>query len=176
MSAAEPSALPDADSADFRRCMRAVPGTVAVITTGETGARTGLTATAVCSLSDSPPMLLVCVNGNASAHPVIQRTGRFVVNILADSHLDLAGRFAGRDGVDGEGRFADGPWLQSESGASVLTTAIATFDCVLEAEHRYGSHSVFVGRVKAVASKTGQSPLIYLDGRFGSFAESPAAS
>jgi flavin reductase len=164
------------DPAEFRRCMRAVPGTVAVITAGEAGARTGLTATAICSLSDAPPMLLACVNGNASAHPVIRSTGRFAVNILADSHQELAGRFAGRHGAEGEDRFADASWIQSEGGASVLATAIATFECLLEAEHRHGSHSVFVGRVQAVTSNASQPPLIYLDGRFGTFAEPAVAA
>ena len=41
----------------------------------EDGRRTGLTATAVCSLSDDPPSLLVCVNRNASAHPRFARNG-----------------------------------------------------------------------------------------------------
>ena len=78
------------DPAVFRHCLREVPGAVAVITMGEAGARTGLTATTVCSLSDTPPMLLACVNGDASAHPVIRDTGRSTVNILSDRHLDIA--------------------------------------------------------------------------------------
>ncbi len=53
---------------DFRKAMRHCAGAVALVTVGrEDGGRTGLTATAVCSLSDDPPSLLVCVNRNASA-------------------------------------------------------------------------------------------------------------
>ena len=160
------------DPAEFRRCLREVPGAVAVITSGVAGARTGLTATAVCSLSDSPPMLLACVNGSASAHPVIRETGRFTVNILADRHGDVAGHFAGRQGTEGEARFVDADWTVSTEGGSVLTSAVASFDCVLEAEHHYGSHSIFIGRVQAAQARPGLAPMIYLNGRFGTFAPS----
>ena len=159
----------------FRRCLREVPGAVAVITTGVAGARTGLTATAVCSLSDTPPMLLACVNGSASAHPVIRDTGQFTVNILADRHLDVAGHFAGQHGTEGEERFADPDWAQLAGGGSVLASAVASFDCVLEAEHHYGTHSIFIGRVQAAQARSGLSPMIYLDGRFGTFASSGEA-
>jgi flavin reductase len=161
------------DPAEFRRCLREVPGAVAVITTGATGARTGLTATAVCSLSDTPPMLLACVNGSASAHPVIRDTGRFTVNILADRHLEIAGHFAGRHGTEGEARFVDADWTALAGGGSILSSAVASFDCVLEAEHHYGTHSIFIGRVEAAQARPGQPPMIYLNGRFGTFAAAP---
>lgn len=167
-----PGAEGGLDPAVFRRCLREVPGAVAVITTGAAGARTGLTATAVCSLSDTPPMLLVCVNGSASAHPVICDTRRFTVNILADRHLEVAGHFAGRHGMEGEDRFVDADWTQLAAGGSVLASAVASFDCVLEAEHHYGTHSIFIGRVQAAEARSGLSPMIYLDGRFGTFASS----
>ena len=64
--------------------MRHLAGAVTVIATGAPGHRFGLTATAVCSLSDEPPTLLVCVNRPASAHDVISRNGNFSVNLLAD--------------------------------------------------------------------------------------------
>ena len=58
------------DAQSFKQAMRHCAGAVALVTVGrEHGSRTGLTVTAVCSLSDDPPSLLVCVNRNASAHP-----------------------------------------------------------------------------------------------------------
>lgn len=168
-----PAPAPALDPTEFRRCMRALPGTVAIVTCGADGARTGLTATAVCSLTDEPPMLLVCVNSRASAHPVIRAGGRFAVNILDDSHRHLAARFSGRGGREGEARFAGTAWLRRDGGAPLLADAVATFDCVLEAEHRHGSHSIFVGRVRDAAAREGRAPLLYLAGRFGRFADPP---
>lgn len=169
MSAAE--ALAGVDPQLFKACMRSVTGAVVVITCGEEGRRTGLTATAVCSLTDAPPMLLVCVNANASAHPVIRHTGRFVVNVLNDSHGHLASRFAGRAGLEGEARFAGVEWTRLATGAPVLAEAAASFDCTLEAEHHYGTHSIFIGRVLGAASRDDGTPLLYRGGRFGTFTE-----
>ncbi len=138
--------------------MRVVPGAVAIITCGEPGARTGLTATAVCSLTDAPPTLLVCVNGTASAHPVICRTGRFAVNILAEADLAVAGLFAGRTDLKGEDRFERLACTQAPDGSPILEDALASFDCALEAEHRYGTHSVFIGRVLSATTNPRATP------------------
>nr|WP_205782311.1 flavin reductase [Methylobacterium sp. XJLW] len=116
------------DPDEFRRCMREVPGAVAIITCGEPGERTGLTATAVCSLTDAPPTLLVCVNGTASAHPVICRTARFAVNILAEADLAVAGLFAGRTGLKGEDRFDQLTCTQAPDGSPIIEDALASFD------------------------------------------------
>jgi flavin reductase len=157
------------DPAAFRAGMRAMPGAVAVVTTGLPGGRTGMTATAVCSLSDSPPMLLVCVNATASAHPIIREHGRFAVNLLAEGQEEIAGRFAGRGGLQGEARFQLGDWTTLETGAPVLADAMVSFDCELLAEHVHATHSIFVGAVKGVASRPDAAPLLYLAGSFGGF-------
>jgi flavin reductase (DIM6/NTAB) family NADH-FMN oxidoreductase RutF len=162
-------AVPGADPVAFRAGMRAVPGAVAIIATGAAGARSGMTATAVCSLSDAPPMLLVCVNASASSHPVIRARGHFTVNLLAESQSDIAARFAGAGGVKGEDRFALGDWSMLETGAPVLRDAMVGFDCDLVAEHVHATHSIFVGAVRAVVSRADAPPLLYLAGGFGGF-------
>ncbi|WP_419899504.1 flavin reductase family protein [Roseomonas sp. USHLN139] len=162
------------DAAGFRRCLRGQAGSVAVITCGTGPARTGLTATAVCPVTDAPPTLLVCVNAAASAHPVIRASGRFGINLLAAGQEAIAGRFAGRDGLAGAARYAGADWHQAPGGAPLLRAALVGFDCALEAEHRHGSHSVFIGRVEAALWREDAAPLLYLDGRFGQFAAPPS--
>src|SRR6266850_752518 len=46
----------------FREAMSRLGAAVHVITTAGPGGKTGATATAVCSVSDTPPTLLVCIN------------------------------------------------------------------------------------------------------------------
>jgi 3-hydroxy-9,10-secoandrosta-1,3,5(10)-triene-9,17-dione monooxygenase reductase component len=87
--------------ATFKQAMRHLIGGVSVITAGSGEIRTGLTATSAISLSLDPPTMLVCVNRDASAWPVIQRERHYCVNILDSRHQDLADRFAGRSGVNG---------------------------------------------------------------------------
>lgn len=47
---------------DYRSAMSLLTGAVNVVTTTGVSARHGFTASAVCSVTDTPPTLLVCMN------------------------------------------------------------------------------------------------------------------
>jgi flavin reductase (DIM6/NTAB) family NADH-FMN oxidoreductase RutF len=151
---------------EFRSSMRHLAGAVTVIATGVVGQRYGLTATAVCSLSDDPPTLLACVNRSASAHDIIQKNRTFTINLLAGDQDHVAGQFAGRAGLKGEARFAGAKWRTLATGAPVLEDALAAFDCDVMQEHVFATHTIFIGRVVASLSREEADPLIYLHGRF----------
>src|SRR3954453_3420100 len=105
------------DAAAFKKGMRHLAASVTLITTRHRGHRGGLTATAVCSVSAAPPQILVCVNKSASAHDPIGHAGFFCVNILSPEHRKIAERFAGMDGVEGDGRVNHmGDWATLTSG------------------------------------------------------------
>lgn len=154
------------DPAAYRDLMRNQAGAVTLITVGKSPHRTGLTATAVVSLTDAPPTLLVCVNRNASGHKPIAAERSFAVNVLADDHEALAMRFSGKAGLEGEARFVDEDWTTLVTGAPVLKEALAALDCEVIEEHGYSTHSIFVGRVCAGLSRDTASPMIYFQGRF----------
>lgn len=151
----------------FKQAMRHCAGAVALVTVGrENGRRTGLTVTAVCSVSDDPPSLLVCVNRNASAHPRIREEGCFVVNFLGEEHGALALTFSGQKGIAGDARFSLGDWAARPCGAPVLADAIVAFDCQLREEFETKTHSIFIGSVRDVFVRTDASPLVYVRGGF----------
>ena len=158
------STLPSIPADEFRANMRHLAGAVTVIATGVIGHRFGLTATAVCSLADDPATLLVCVNRSATAHDVISKNRNFSVNLLADDQEAIAGRFAGRAGLKGEARFEGGDWRTLATGAPTLVDAVATFDCEVNQEHVFATHTIFIGRVVAAAARDCADPLIYLRG------------
>ncbi|MFT3799998.1 MAG: flavin reductase family protein [Burkholderiaceae bacterium] len=159
---------------DYRNLMRNHAGATVVIATGSPGSRTGLTATAFCSLSDAPPLILVCVNKSASAHPLILETRCFSVNLLDRGQQDIALRFAGRTGLKGEERF-DADWTCGATGVPVLRRALANLECELASAHDHGSHSVFVGEVRALAANEHATPLIYFRGDFGGLGQARPA-
>ena len=66
----------------FREAMSRLGAAVHVITTDGPSGKTGFTATAVCSVSDSPPTLLVCLNRGATSMPILRGNGVFCVNTL----------------------------------------------------------------------------------------------
>lgn len=55
-------------SLEYRNAMARLGAAVNIVTTDGVAGRAGFAATAVCSVSDNPPTLLVCLNRNASAY------------------------------------------------------------------------------------------------------------
>lgn len=154
------------DLDQFIAAMRQLAAGVTLVTTADGERKAGLTATAVCSVSAEPPQILVCVNRSADAHPVMAAAGVFAVNVLSAEQMDLANRFAGRDGTQGEARFEAGDWRRLATGAPTLEGCLASFDCRTVATLDAGTHTVLVGEVQAVALGSGM-PMVYHDGEYG---------
>ncbi|GAB2180906.1 flavin reductase family protein [Denitratisoma sp. agr-D3] len=152
----------------FKTGMRQLTAAVTLVTTQTAdGNRSGLTATAVCSVSAEPPILLVCVNRASGSYAAIREAGRFAVNVLAAEDIDLSNRFA--SAVSGDERFHHGEWDSLASGAPTLVNALANFDCTLLEVKDMGSHGVFFGQVEALRIRPGDDPvpLLYGEGNYG---------
>jgi len=156
------------NGAEFRALMRQHAGGVALICAGSVGNRLGLTATALCSLSDDPPSILVCVNKSASAHGAIVATDKFSVNFLGAHHRDLAAVFSGQYGLHGEERFtAEGyAWSAHASGTPRLEGALAHMECSVLEKRDFASHTIFIGVVTECGIDESQTPLVYFRGKF----------
>ncbi len=156
-----PRALPEA--ASFRDAMARVASAVHVVTTRGPEGRAGLTATAVASVSDSPPTVLVCVARPSRTLAVIEAAGLFCINTLPGDALDLAEIFASRRGIEGEARFGTHDWKPLVTGAPVLSDAVAAFDCRLTAIHDVATHRILIGEVVGLggAAAAPGSSLIY---------------
>lgn len=155
------------DSRAFRGLMRNVAGQVSIVATGARGHRSGLTASAVCSLSDLPPMLLVCINRASSAHDIILENGVFSINALAEGQEAIARIFAGHEGLRGEERFLEvGDWITGVTGAPLLGSAVCQLECRLSEYHETSTHTVFFGTVIAGSSAREEPPLLYHRGAY----------
>lgn len=136
---------------DFRNCIARVPSGVHIITTAGAAGRSGFTATAVASVSDDPPMVLVCLNRKSPQNGLIKQNACFAVNLLPRGAVELANIFAGRTGLHLEERFAYGDWKTLATGAPILADAVMSLDCSIDQFHEIGTHTVFYGLVRAVA-------------------------
>lgn len=154
----------------FRLGMRHLAAGVTVITTDHEGHRAGLTATAVCSVSADPPLLLVCINKKVRAHDLIRASGRFCVNVLAAEQQNISEVF-GSPNV--ENRFSVGHWSTLETGAPALEKALVNFDCQVCQAIPAATHTVYLGTVVAVRHKTDQEALVYFDGNYRALASNP---
>lgn len=154
--------------AEFRAAMARMAAAVKVVTSDGPAGRTGFTATAVCSVTDTPPRLLVCLNASSSSHPFVTGNGRFCVNVLPAGAEEVAQGFGG--GLPREDRFGRGSWLRSAQGQWMLEDALAAFDCVITQTLVSGSHSIFLADVVASHARTGGGPMIYADRDFTTIA------
>lgn len=151
--------------AAFRAAMRRMGATVCVVTAcGEGGARRGITASSVVSLSAEPPALLVAINRKSSLHECIHEGTRICVNLLSDGQRDVADAFSSVE-IRGDARFDVGRW-SALAGVPALDGAQASLACTVERGIDYATHTVLFARVDAVRSAAGGSPLMYLDGRY----------
>src|SRR5262249_58489568 len=59
----------------FREAMSRLGAAVHVVTTAGPAGKTGFTATAMCSVSDAPPTILVCINPKSTGRPTMRAHG-----------------------------------------------------------------------------------------------------
>jgi len=136
---------------EFRDAMARLGAAVNIITTAGPAGRGGLTASAVCSVTDDPPTLLVCLNRSSAQTPVFRANGVLCVNTLAAGQRAISAIFAQRSAaVSVEQRFAAGAWSALETGAPLLQGAVASFDCRIAEVVEKGTHSVFFAEVVGV--------------------------
>jgi len=149
----------------FRQSMALFPGAVTLITTGSGDRRRGITATAVCSVTDTPPSLLVCVNRKTETCSEITRLGKFSVQLLGGDSDEIAMAFAGARGHKGPEKFAVGEWDESDHGVPRLRDALASLCCTVTSHSDAGSHRVFIGRIEESTFAAGDA-LVYAQSRF----------
>ena len=148
-----------ANVADFREAMSRVGAAVHVITTADSGGRHGLTASAMCSVTDAPPTLLFCINRQVSSHASFVRGGPVCVNTLAADQQDISTLFSSRDRV--AERFSHGRWETGASGAPILADTAACFDGTITDIVDVGTHSVMFVAVLTARSRP-TAALMYL--------------
>lgn len=152
----------EAELADgFKHAMRRLTSSVAIIASRDGDDPVGMVATAVVSVSTTPPALLICVNRSASLHSPLTLSGRFSVNLLSASHSELIPVFAGQ--VKGPERFSHGHW-EDLHGLPCLADAQSSLVCTLDKRVDYGSHDVIIGRVDAVRFAEPINPLLWENG------------
>ncbi len=133
---------------DFRDAMSLLTGTVNVVTTAGDSGRHGFTASAVCSVTDTPPTLLVCMNQASRSHVYFIENKILTVNVLGAHHQHISNVFSSK--LSSEERFEYGNWTELKTGAPVLEDALVSFDCEIEQIQEVGTHTIFICRIVAI--------------------------
>lgn len=150
----------------YRDAMAKFAGHVHVVTTDGPGGRRAATVTAACSVSDTPPTVLVCLNRENPKNEAFIVNNNFALNTLGAGHEALATAIAGLNRLPVEERFALGNWDRISTGAATLVDAIAVFDCELIDIKDLATHRVLFGKVTGLRIGDNLKPLIYHDRGF----------
>ena len=151
----------DVDQKAFREGMSNLGAAVNVITTYGPAGVAGFTASAVCSVTDTPPTLLVCLNRSASVFKTFKENKVLCVNTLASHQMALSNVFGGKTPMPE--RFAAGQWETLATQAPVLQDALISFDCEIVQSMSVGSHEVLFCQVKAIQHNQGLNALMYFN-------------
>ncbi len=153
----------------FKGAMRRFAVSVSIITIANGTAKAGMTATAVSSVSMTPPSLLVCINRSARMHAEMHAGRVFCVNILNTDQAAISSAFGGR--LPPEERFSEGAWSTSNEGVPYLSHAQVNVFCTVDTAFDYGSHTIFIGKVESVRLYGKCRPLVYAEGKYVSIAD-----
>ena len=154
----------DVDS--FRRLRGRFASGIAIITARDGDRDVGMTVSAFCSVSLTPPLVLVCVDRSASMHELLLRHPKLGISIVGAEHEAHSRRFAERN----EPRRFDGfPFTRGKSMVMLLDNAMAQLECQLVRHHEEGDHTIFIAEVERGALGEGR-PLLYFRGSYAQLA------
>jgi 3-hydroxy-9,10-secoandrosta-1,3,5(10)-triene-9,17-dione monooxygenase reductase component len=145
----------------FRRVLGQFLTGVAVISAMDGEEPVGLTVGSFFSVSLDPPLVGFCAALSSKTWPVVRKSGRFCVNVLAADQEGVCRSFA-RTGTD---KFQGVSWALSDGGCPRLDDVIAWIECDIEAVHGAGDHEICIGRVRALGDPRRSVPLPFFRGR-----------
>ncbi len=150
------------DEATFRSVLGRFASGVTVITARTPdGTDYGMTVSAFCSVSLSPPLVLASVAMDADMCDVLRSVEFFGVSILDVDQEAISRRFAEHQG----NRFDGIGYQRGKSGVALLDGVLAHAECRIVNRQDAGDHTLFLGEVED-ASVSGDRPLVYYRGGY----------
>ncbi|QBD74536.1 flavin reductase [Ktedonosporobacter rubrisoli] len=159
------------DQLEFRQTLGRFASGVTVITTQHLDQLHGTTVSSFCSLSLTPPLVLVCIDLNATIYDLIAESGVFGVNILAEHAETLSRHFARRT----PDKFSSINYSLGQLGVPLLQDVLASLECQVTACYPGGDHSIFIGEVVNLHTRPHKQPLLFYRSKYGRLHD-PAAS
>ncbi|WP_066801681.1 flavin reductase [Moraxella oblonga] len=144
---------------EFKDAMAQLATAVHVVTTDGENGRYGFTASAVCSVTDSPPTLLVCMNTNIRFYDKFVKNGVLMVNTLTAQQSELSNAFASP--LTSEERFAKAEWTTLVTGSPMLKNALINFDCKISEIKQVGTHGILICEIVGIRQGDDDKALIY---------------
>lgn len=145
---------------EFRQAMANLAAAVHIVSTNGPHGKSGITVSSACSVTDSPPTLLVCINRESDAHDICVGNGRLAVNVLTSQHEQLARHFSGQTKVPMEERFSWGIW-EDLAGIPTVRGSRAALSGRISRTLREGTHTVIFLKIDAIRIRDDAQALVY---------------
>lgn len=159
----DPEGPSDFDPRAYRSALGGFGTGVALVATrDEAGNAHGMIINSLTSVSLHPPIVLWCLGNSSAAFKVFTEAPAFSLNILRSDDAEVAQRFSRK----GDRVIPPEHICTMESGAPVLTAAVASLDCRLRLRQPMGDHEVIYGDVVAYRADPGVDALGFFRGRF----------
>ncbi|WP_165008683.1 4-hydroxyphenylacetate 3-monooxygenase, reductase component [Neisseria yangbaofengii] len=153
----------------FRDAMASAAAGVHVITTDGAAGRYGITMTAVTSVTDEPPTIMLCINREAAIIPILLQNRDLCINTLSNGQQDIAEHFAGMTNLSPEERFEYHIWHRGQTGQLEVEGALAHLHGQIIEQHKIGTHYIFYVRLNEIKVADTTSPaLLYFRRQFKS--------
>jgi flavin reductase ActVB len=148
--------------AQFLEAMSAFPSGVTIMTTVDTeGEPRGFAASSFCSLSMTPPLVLVCLGKSAQCHDAFLESDEWAIQVAAHGHVDLISRFA----TKGPDKFSGGEFEADHRGVPILNDASVVLSCTAHQRYDGGDHTILIALVQSVALQD-SAPVLYFQREF----------
>ena len=152
------------DTSVFKKAMGHFPTGVTITTAyDKAGHVAGMTASAFCSVSIEPLLVLMCPAKDAECYPALTEASYFSIHLLGADQAELAWQFA-KSGVD---KSQGIEWAQGAFGAPKIPGTLAYLECRHHAVYDGGDHGILVGEVVDMMLDEEQTPLAYCKSQLG---------
>jgi flavin reductase (DIM6/NTAB) family NADH-FMN oxidoreductase RutF len=148
------------DARELRRALGQFTTGVTVVTTrGADGRRVGVTANSFSSVSLDPPLVLWCLDRQASSLAAFAESTHFAINVLSAEQHHLSRQFA----TPADDKFAGVDAIDGAAGIPLLEGVVARYLCRNVREIDAGDHVIFLGHVESFETFE-REPLVFHSG------------
>ncbi|CCA92903.1 flavin reductase family protein [Novosphingobium sp. PP1Y] len=155
------------DPADFRKVLGSYPTGVCVVTSLDGDKVAGMVVGSFTSVSLDPPLVGFFPDKKSTSWPLIEKAGRFCVNVMASDQQDVCRSASAK----GDEKFVGVEYAISDHDLPVIANSIASIECRLYSVTEAGDHWFAMGEILRMETVREDDPMLFHRGRYGGFAE-----
>ena len=147
---------------ELAEALAALTTGIYVLTVRDGERRHGMSSSWVTQVSGDPVLIMAAVDRRHWSHGIVERTGRFALNVLGCGGKHLEDYFyspASRR----QNNLDSVAWDDSPAGLPFLRDAMLSLECTVRTVHVAGDHSLFVASVDHAVRRAVDQPLTSQD-------------